>query len=135
MPLGIYIGVVYLRINYYSEGNEMNRHWILVIIAGIIEILWATGLKYANNLVSWIGVAILIYLSFVVLLRALEKVPVATAYAVFTGIGTAGTVLVEMIFFGEAFSWNKVFFILLLLVGVLGLKLVTVESSKKGDVA
>lgn len=113
----------------------MNRHWILVIIAGLIEILWAIGLKYANNWVSWIGVAILIFLSFVVLLRALEKVPVATAYAVFTGIGTAGTVLVEMIFFGEAFSWNKIFFILLLLAGVVGLKLVTAESSEKEGVA
>jgi paired small multidrug resistance pump len=109
----------------------MNRHWILVIIAGLIEILWAIGLKYSNNWISWIGIAILIYISFVVLLRALEKVPVATAYVVFTGIGTAGTVLVEMIFFGESFSWNKIFFILLLLAGVIGLKLVTAESSEK----
>lgn len=73
----------------------------------------------------------LIYLSFVVLLKAIEKVPVATAYAVFTGIGTAGTVLIEMIAFGEPFSWTKVFFILLLLVGVVGLKLVTTEPSEK----
>ena len=109
----------------------MNRHWLLVIIAGLIEILWAVGLKYADSWVSWLGVAVLIYVSFVVLLRALEKVPVATAYAVFTGIGTAGTVLVEMLFFGEAFSWNKILFILLLLAGVIGLKLVTVESGEK----
>jgi paired small multidrug resistance pump len=109
----------------------MNRHWILVIIAGLIEILWAIGLKYSNNWISWIGIAILIYISFVVLLRALEKVPVATAYVVFTGIGTAGTVLAEMIFFGESFSWNKIFFVLLLLAGVIGLKLVTAESSEK----
>lgn len=112
----------------------MNLHWILVIAAGIIEILWATGLKYANSWMEWVGVAVLIYISFVVLLKALEKVPVATAYAVFTGIGTAGTVIVEMVVFGEPFSWTKVFFISMLLAGVLGLKLVTADPEKKEGV-
>jgi paired small multidrug resistance pump len=109
----------------------MNRNWGYVILAGIIEILWAMGLKYSTNLTSWAGTFLLILLSFVVLIKATQKVPVATAYAVFTGIGTAGTVLVEMIVFGEPFSWNKIFFIMLLLVGVIGLKLVTKESGEK----
>jgi paired small multidrug resistance pump len=117
------------------EGTEMNRNWALVIIAGIIEILWAIGLKYSSNWISWLGIFLLIYISFVVLLRALEKVPVASAYAVFTGIGTAGTVLVEMIVFGEPFSWPKIFFILLLIVGVIGLKLITPESGEKEGAA
>jgi paired small multidrug resistance pump len=117
------------------EGNGMNRNWALVIIAGLIEILWAIGLKYSNNWISWIGIILLIYISFVVLLRALKKVPVATAYAVFTGIGTAGTVLVEMIVFGEPFSWTKIFFILLLLAGVIGLKLITTETGEKEGAA
>ncbi len=112
-------------------GNFMNRNWANVIIAGIIEILWAMGLKYSNNLISWAGTFFLIYVSFVVLMKATKKLPVATVYAVFTGIGTAGTVLVEMVVFGEPFSWTKVLFILLLLSGVVGLKLVTTESSKK----
>jgi paired small multidrug resistance pump len=109
----------------------MNRNWVYVIIAGIIEIFWAMGLKYSTNLISWAGTFLLIYLSFVVLIKATKKLPVATAYAVFTGIGTAGTVLVEMIVFGEPFSWTKIFFIILLLVGVIGLKLVTKESGEK----
>ncbi|WP_045520842.1 DMT family transporter [Neobacillus niacini] len=108
----------------------MNHNWTLVIIAGFIEVLWAIGLKYSNNWISWVGVALLIYLSFFILLKATKKLPVATVYAVFTGIGTAGTVVVEMIFFKEVFSWSKIFFILLLLVGVLGLKLVTTEPAK-----
>lgn len=109
----------------------MNRNWGYVILAGIIEIFWAMGLKYSTTLFSWTGTFLLILLSFVVLIKATQKVPVATAYAVFTGIGTAGTVLVEMIVFGEPFSWNKIFFIMLLLVGVIGLKLVTKESGEK----
>lgn len=112
----------------------MNKHWMLVIVAGIIEILWAIGLKYAASWVTWLAVAALIYVSFVVLLKALEKVPVATAYAVFTGIGTAGTVIVEMVVFGEPFSWTKVFFISMLLAGVIGLKLVTADPDKKEEV-
>ena len=112
----------------------MNKHWMLVIIAGIIEILWAIGLKYASSWLAWLAVTALIFVSFVVLLKALEKVPVATAYAVFTGIGTAGTVIVEMIVFGEPFSWPKVFFISMLLAGVIGLKLVTADPDKKEEV-
>jgi len=113
----------------------MNRNWALVIIAGIIEILWVMGLKHSSSWITWAGTLFLIYLSFVVLIKATKKVPVATAYAVFTGIGTAGTVLTEMIVFEEPFSWTKIFFILLLLAGVIGLKLVTSESGEKEGAA
>ncbi|TWT26284.1 multidrug efflux SMR transporter [Planomicrobium sp. CPCC 101110] len=111
----------------------MNLHWMLVIVAGLIEILWATGLKHASSLMAWLGIALLIYISFVVLLKALEKVPVATAYAVFTGIGTAGTVIVETVIFGEPFSWSKLLFIGMLLAGVIGLKLVTPDPGGKEE--
>jgi paired small multidrug resistance pump len=133
MRRGIFIGAAYQKIEQSCGGRKMNLHWVLVIVAGIIEILWATGLKYANSWLAWLGVAVLIYISFVVLLKALEKVPVATAYAVFTGIGTAGTVIMEMVVFGEPFSWTKVFFISMLLVGVIGLKLVTADPGKKEE--
>lgn len=113
----------------------MKRNWLFVFIAGLIEILWAMGLKHATNWQTWIGVALLLYISFVLLMQATKRLPVATVYAVFTGIGTAGTVVVEMVFFGEAFSWTKVLFIFLLLCGVTGLKLVTTESNKKEGTA
>jgi paired small multidrug resistance pump len=109
----------------------MNRNWTLVIIAGILEILWVMGLKYSSNWISWVATLIVIYLSFVVLLKATEKLPVATVYAVFTGIGTAGTVIMGMVIFDETFSWTKIFFIVLLLTGILGLKLITTESDEK----
>ncbi|MBB5325972.1 paired small multidrug resistance pump [Anoxybacillus tepidamans] len=109
----------------------MNRYWAWVVIAGLIEVLWAMGLKHSTNLISWAGTFFLIILSFVILIQATKKVPVATAYAVFTGIGTAGTSLVDIIFFGEPFSWTKILFLLLLLIGVLGLKLVTAETGGK----
>ena len=76
----------------------MNKSWLLIIFAGLLEILWAIGLKYSTNWITWTGTILLICLSFFTLIQATKKVPVATAYAVFTGIGTAGTVSVEMIF-------------------------------------
>jgi paired small multidrug resistance pump len=113
------------------EEKKMNRNWVLVLLAGLIEVLWALGLKHASNWLDWAGIALLIYISFVLLLKAIKSLPVATVYAIFTGIGTAGTVVVEMVVFGVAFSWMKVFYIFLLLAGVVGLKLVTNETSKK----
>ncbi|BCN31875.1 DMT family transporter [Anaeromicropila herbilytica] len=112
----------------------MNRNWIFIILAGIVEVLWAIGLKYSNSLIGWIGVGLLICLSFFLLSQAIKKVPVATVYTVFTGIGTVGTVIIGMICFNETFSWNKIFFIMILLVGILGLKIVTPDSDKKGEV-
>ncbi|HEY4623849.1 MAG TPA: multidrug efflux SMR transporter [Solibacillus sp.] len=109
----------------------MTKYWLLVILAGIIEIGWAMGLKYANTLPLWIGVIALIVLSFYVLIIATNKLPVSTVYAVFTGIGTAGTVIVETFLFDEPFSMIKVGFIALLLVGVIGLKLLSNEEEAR----
>lgn len=111
----------------------MAKYWILVLVAGIIEIGWAMGLKYASNYWMWAGVVGLIILSFYVLIIATEKLPVTTVYAVFTGIGTAGTVIVETVIFNEPFSLSKIGFIVLLLIGVIGLKLLTNEPKEKRD--
>lgn len=112
----------------------MTKYWLLVLVAGIIEIIWAMGLKYASSIWMWAGVAVLIAISFYILMLATEKLPVATVYAVFTGIGTAGTVIVEMILFNEPFSLSKVGFIALLIVGVIGLKLVSKDPQETRDV-
>ncbi|PGK51939.1 QacE family quaternary ammonium compound efflux SMR transporter [Priestia megaterium] len=112
----------------------MNRNWSLVILAGIIEVFWAIGLKHADNLLTWIGIVILICLSFILLIKANKSLPVSTVYATFTGIGTVGTVVAEMVVFGEPFNWMKVVFILILLAGVIGLKLVTPVPKEKGGV-
>lgn len=109
----------------------MNRYWTLVVVAGLMEILWAIGLKHSESLIAWAGTFGLIIVSFFVLIKAVEKVPVATAYAVFTGIGTAGTSLADIVIFREAFSWTKMIFVLMLLIGVMGLKLVTAEADER----
>ncbi|MCH7322049.1 multidrug efflux SMR transporter [Solibacillus sp. MA9] len=110
----------------------MTKYWLLVFLAGLIEIGWAMGLKYAHTIPLWIGVIALIVLSFYILIIATNKLPVSTVYAVFTGIGTAGTVIVETLLFNEPFSMTKISFIVLLLVGVIGLKMLSSEK-ETGD--
>ncbi|KSU81154.1 multidrug efflux SMR transporter [Fictibacillus enclensis] len=111
----------------------MNRYWFLVIMGGLLEVLWVSGLKHADTPLEWTATGLVIVVSFFLLIPCLNKLPVGTVYAVFTGLGTAGTVLAEMLFFGVPFSWAKVSLIALLLVGVMGLKAVTGEPEAKGS--
>lgn len=106
----------------------MNKSWAYVVLAGLIEILWVIGLKYSNNGLEVAITILLILFSFYLLVQATKTIPVATTYAVFTGIGTAGTTIVGILVFEDAFSWLKILFLTLLLVGILGLKLVTNEE-------
>ncbi|MFC3883842.1 DMT family transporter [Bacillus songklensis] len=113
----------------------MNSNWLKVFIAAFFEVFWVIGLKHADNVWEWIGTVISIFISFYMMIMAGRTLPIGTVYAVFVGMGTAGTVFAEIVFFGEPFKLAKVFFILLLLIGVVGLKLVTKEpqSCSEGD--
>ncbi|WP_031516884.1 DMT family transporter [Desulfofalx alkaliphila] len=106
----------------------MNANWIKVFFAAFFEVLWVIGLKHANDFWTWTGTVISIIISFYVLIMAGRKLPVGTVYAVFVGLGTAGTVISEILFFGEPFKLSKVLLILLLLAGVIGLKVVTKDD-------
>lgn len=106
----------------------MNTKWLLVLIAGFFEVGWAAGLKHADSLFEWIGTAVAIAVSFGLLIYCSKHLPATTVYAAFVGLGTAGTVLLDMAMFGEPFSWMKVALIMLLLTGIIGLKTVTHEK-------
>lgn len=111
----------------------MNTNWIKVFVAAFFEVFWVIGLKHANGFWTWTGTVISILISFYLMIMAGRKLPVGTVYAVFVGLGTAGTVISEILFFGEPFKVEKVLLILLLLVGVIGLKLITEDKVRKGD--
>lgn len=110
----------------------MNKDWIKVFVAAFFEVLWVIGLKHADSFWTWGGTIIAIVISFYGMIMAGKKLPVGTVYAVFVGLGTAGTVLSEVLFFGEPFKLAKVLLILLLLAGVIGLKLVTKDQAQEG---
>lgn len=105
-------------------------NWLLLIIAASFEVMWVIGLKHANTAWEWAGTVIAIIVSFYLMIMVAGRLPVGTVYAVFVGLGTAGTVLAEMILFNEPFHLVKMLLILLLLAGVMGLKLVTKEKPK-----
>ncbi|MFE5322257.1 DMT family transporter [Paenibacillus sp. NPDC056579] len=103
----------------------MNNNWLKVVIAAVFEVFWVIGLKHSYNVWTWIGTAIAIYVSFYLMIVTSRQLPVSTVYAVFVGLGTAGTVLAEIVLFDEPVKAVKIVLILLLLAGVVGLKLVT----------
>ncbi|WP_421378257.1 DMT family transporter [Bacillus salacetis] len=110
----------------------MNKDWIKVFIAALFEVFWVIGLKHADDFLTWSGTLVSIFISFYVMIMAGQRLPVGTVYAVFVGLGTAGTVISDIVFFGEPFKVSKILLILLLLAGVIGLKLVTKEKVKEG---
>lgn len=109
----------------------MKNKWLIVYIAALFEVMWVSGLKHAETSLEWTGTIIAILISFDLLIRATKSLPVSTVYAVFTGLGAAGTVVVEILFFGDPLKLIKILLILLLVAGVVGLK---VLSSGKQEV-
>jgi len=100
--------------------------WLYLLIAGLTEIGWAIGLKLSQGWTRpWPSTitAILMVVSFAFLSLALKTLPIGTAYAVWTGIGAAGTAIVGMYFFGESRDILRVLCIVLIIAGVVGLKL------------
>lgn len=110
---------------------KMNKEWLKVFIAAFFEVFWVIGLKHADSSLEWMGTIICITVSFYLMIMAGKHLPVGTVYAVFVGLGTAGTVCADFLFFGEAFSWIKLLLIVVLLAGVVGLKLVTGEQREE----
>lgn len=102
--------------------------WLYLFIAGLTEIAWAIGLKQSEGWTRfWPSVitGILMVLSFAFLSLALKTLPIGTAYAVWTGIGAAGTALAGIFFFGEPRDLLRVLCIALIVGGVIGLKALT----------
>lgn len=101
-------------------------NWIYLGIAGLLEIAWAIGLKYTEGwtrLVPSIITAILMIASFYFLSLAVKSLPIGTAYAVWTGIGTVGAAILGMFLFDEPRDAVRVICILLIIAGIAGLKL------------
>jgi quaternary ammonium compound-resistance protein SugE len=101
-------------------------HWWLLILAGLLEVGWAIGLKYTDGFTKPVpslltGAAIVG--SMILLSLAARSIPIGTAYAVWTGIGVAGAATLGIVLLGEAATPGRLFFLAMLLVAVIGLKL------------
>lgn len=102
--------------------------WLYLLIAGLLEVGWAIGLKYTDGFSRlWpsIGTVVAMILSLGFLGLALKTLPVGTAYAVWTGIGALGTVILGILLFAEPATTLRLACVGLILSGIIGLKLVT----------
>jgi quaternary ammonium compound-resistance protein SugE len=100
--------------------------WVWLIIAGILEIAWAIGLKYADGFTKlWPSVVtvLLMLASFWCLAQAVRALPLGTSYAIWTGIGAVGTAVLGMILFKEPATVARLLCIVLIVAGIVGLKL------------
>lgn len=102
--------------------------WIWLVCAGLMEVGFATFLKLSEGFSKWpytLAFIVTAAVSFYCLTRAMQIIPIGTAYAVWTGIGAAGVVIFGMIFFGEPAGTLRLFFITTLVASIIGLKLVS----------
>jgi quaternary ammonium compound-resistance protein SugE len=99
--------------------------WTFLFVAGLLEICWAIGLKYSegfSRLWPSVGTVLAMVASFAFLAQALKTIPVGTGYAVWTGIGAAGTAVLGMVLFAESTSTIKLISLMCIILGIIGLK-------------
>lgn len=112
------------------EKGGFTLAWLYVLFAAVVEVFWVIGLRYSDSLLDWLGTTIAIIFSFYFIIKACEKLPAGTVYAVFTGSGAAAIVLIDFLVFGADFSFAKVFFIGLIIIGVIGIKMTTDDEDQ-----
>lgn len=102
--------------------------WGILVLAGIFEIFWAIGLKYTNGftkLIPSLFTIIAMLVSFWLLSLSLKTLPLGTAYAVWVGIGTIGTVIAGIMLFGDSINIIRIISIAFIILGIIGLKITT----------
>ncbi|PGM90767.1 DMT family transporter [Bacillus cereus] len=114
-----------------------NKAWLYVILTCIFEVFWVFGFNTAQTWWHWVIIVGVIAVDFYFLSKACEHLATGTVYAVFAGAGTVGTFLMDVFLFGGSFSVGKLFFIVMVVAGVIGLKLAdnkeeTVEETMEG---
>ena len=99
--------------------------WIILVVAGLFEVAWSFALKLSQGFTqpaASVATIVLMLASFLLLAYAMKSLPLGTAYAVWTGIGAVGAALAGIVFLGEAASAQRLFFIALIVAGIVGLK-------------
>ncbi len=102
--------------------------WLILMLAGLFEIGWAIGLKYTEGFTRlWptVGTLLAMVISMGLLGIAVKTLPVGTAYAVWTGVGAVGTVILGIVLLGEPANAGRLISVGLIIAGIIGLKLVT----------
>jgi len=99
--------------------------WLYLAVAGIFEVVWAISLKYTHGFTRWLPSVITVIgtvISFYFLALATKSLPIGTAYAVWTGIGTMGTMIMGILLFQEQLTFPRLLFLALILAGIIGVR-------------
>lgn len=102
--------------------------WLTLFVAGLFEVAWAIGLEYSEGFSKPLpsaATAVALVVSMVLLARAVRDLPIGTAYAVWTGIGAVGTATLGVVLFDEPATAARLVFILVIVVGIVGLRFVS----------
>nr|WP_191277261.1 SMR family transporter [Neobacillus kokaensis] len=114
--------------------SNLNKAWIYVFLTCLFEIIWVYGFNTAKTWWEWAIVVGIIFLDFHILPKACETLPTGTVYAVFSGVGTIGTVLMDVFLFGGSLNIGMILCIFLIIIGVIGLNLADNNSEEKQTV-
>ncbi|MFC7166309.1 quaternary ammonium compound efflux SMR transporter SugE [Halospeciosus flavus] len=106
----------------------MSWSWYVLVVAGLFEVAWAVGLEYSEGFskpVPTAATVVALAISMLLLAKAVENLPVGTAYAVWTGIGAVGTAILGIVLFDEPATPARAFFLGVVVVGIVGLHVVS----------
>lgn len=109
----------------------MRRSWLEILLGALLEVVWVSAMKHVHSVIGTLIVVAIIILSFYLMIDASKNIPAETTYAVYVGLGSLFVVLAGVLLFHEAFSWTKLIFVILLTIGVIGLKMVTDYEEKR----
>jgi len=109
----------------------MNKAWIYVALTSFFELVWIFGFNVASLWWHWIPIVVFIFIDFHFLTKACEQLPTGTVYAIFAAAGTLGTALMDVCLFGEILTFGKIGFMMVLIIGVIGLQVAEGIEEKK----
>lgn len=108
----------------------MSKAWVKLLVASVFEVGWVVGIAHADTVFLWIVTVIASITCFYLLVDSTEHLPVGTSYAIFVGLGASGVTIFDFVVFKQPFDIVKIILIGVLLLGVVGLKLVTDEKEQ-----
>ncbi len=109
----------------------MNKAWFYVFLTSLFELIWLYGFNVASEWWHWIFILTFIYFDLQFLAKACQGLPTGTVYAIFAAAGTIGTVLMDAYLFNVEITPDKLFFIAIVLIGVIGLNLSDYKPKEK----
>lgn len=109
----------------------LEKKWLYVALTSFFELVWIYGFNVASSWWHWLFIGLFIFIDFHYLTKACEQLPTGTVYAIFAGVGTVGTSLMDVFLFGGSLNSGKIIFILIIVVGVIGLNLADMADETK----